>query len=50
MQGGNVQQTVSAGLNRDGKGLIINSSRGIVFSENPERAAQELRDGINLYR
>ncbi|MGB7341820.1 MAG: orotidine-5'-phosphate decarboxylase [Phototrophicaceae bacterium] len=50
VQGGNVQQTVSAGLNRDGKGLIINSSRGIVFSENPERAAQELRDGINLYR
>ncbi len=50
VQGGNVQQTVTAGLNRDGKGLIINSSRGIVFSENPERAAQELRDGINLYR
>lgn len=50
VQGGNVQQTVTAGLNSAGKGLIINSSRGIIFSENPGRAAQELRDGINVYR
>ena len=50
VQGGNVQQTVNAGLNTDSKGLIINSARGIIFSENPARAAQELRDGINEYR
>lgn len=50
VQGGNVQQTVNAGLNSDSKGLIINSARGIIFSENPARSAQELRDGINEYR
>ncbi|MGJ3237850.1 MAG: orotidine-5'-phosphate decarboxylase [Anaerolineae bacterium] len=50
VQGGNVQQTVTAGLNSTGKGLIINSSRGIIFAENPQKAAQELRDGINLHR
>ena len=50
VQGGNVQQTVTAGLNRHGNGLMINSSRGIIFSESPRRAAQELRDGINAYR
>ncbi|MEL6310303.1 MAG: orotidine-5'-phosphate decarboxylase [Chloroflexota bacterium] len=50
VQGGNVQQTVTQGMNSQRKGLIINSSRGIIFSENPARAAQELRDGINEYR
>jgi orotidine-5'-phosphate decarboxylase len=50
VQGGNVQQTVTAGLNSDNRGLIINSSRGIIFSQEPARAARELRDAINLYR
>jgi len=50
VQGGNVEQTVTAGKNSAGRGLIINSSRGIIFSEDPARAAQELRDGINEYR
>ena len=50
VQGGNVEQTVTAGLNSQNKGLIINSSRGIIFSEDPARAARELRDAINLYR
>lgn len=50
VQGGNIEQTVTAGKNSQGKGLIISSSRGIIFSENPRRAAQELRDGINEYR
>lgn len=50
VQGGNVQQTVNSGLNSQGKGLMINSARGIIFSENPTLSAQELRDGINDYR
>ena len=50
VQGGNVQQTVTSGLNSQGKGLIINSARGIIFSENPAQSARELRDGINAYR
>ncbi|MEQ8674331.1 MAG: orotidine-5'-phosphate decarboxylase [Aggregatilineales bacterium] len=49
-QGGNLQQTVTFGVNSLNKGLIINSSRGIIFSEDPARAAQELRDAINEFR
>lgn len=50
VQGGNVQQTVTAGKNSQNKGLIISSSRGIIFSENPRRAAQELQNAINIFR
>jgi orotidine-5'-phosphate decarboxylase len=50
VQGGNVQQTMTAGKNSQGKGIIINSSRGIIFSPDPAQAARELRDAINLYR
>jgi len=49
-QGGNVQQTVEAGLNSDKKGLIISASRGIIFANDPAQAAQDLRDEINQYR
>jgi orotidine-5'-phosphate decarboxylase len=49
-QGGNVEQTVRAGLNSQGKGMIINSSRGIIFADSPAEAAQSLRDEINRYR
>lgn len=50
VQGGNTQQTVRAGMNSSGKGMIINSSRGIIFAENPAQAARQLRDEINQYR
>ncbi len=49
-QGGDVEATVKAGLNEDGRGMIINSSRGIIFSVNPKAEAQKLRDEINKYR
>lgn len=49
-QGGNIEQTVRAGLNSQKRGLIINSSRGILFAEDPARAARELRDAINVFR
>lgn len=50
VQGGSVHQTMTYGKNSAGRGLIINSSRGIIFSEDSSRSAQELRDAINLYR
>lgn len=50
VQGGNVELTLRYGLNAEGLGLIINSSRGIIYAENPALAAQELRDAINHYR
>jgi orotidine-5'-phosphate decarboxylase len=49
-QGGDIEKTVKAGLNTQGKGLVINSSRGIIFAENPGKQAQLLRDQINQYR
>jgi len=47
-QGGDVGETVRAGMNNDGLGMIINSSRGIIFADNPSGAAGELRDAINM--
>ena len=49
-QGGDIQAVVEAGLNRHGRGLIINSSRSIIFAKNPAQAAETLRDNINRYR
>lgn len=56
-QGGDVEKTVRAGLNAQKTGLIINSSRGIIFASHgpdfAERARLEtaaLRQAINLYR
>jgi orotidine-5'-phosphate decarboxylase len=49
-QGGDIEKTVRAGLNTDGKGMIINSSRGIIFADDPGEAARSLRDAINRYR
>ena len=49
-QGGDVGQTVRAGLNGSQRGMIINSSRGIIFAANPAEAARTLRDQINCYR
>jgi orotidine-5'-phosphate decarboxylase len=49
-QGGDVEQTVRAGRTAAGKGMIINSSRGIIFADDPAEAARSLRDMINQYR
>lgn len=49
-QGGDVEKTVQAGLNSKRTGIIINSSRGIIFSDNPREEAQKLRHEINKYR
>ncbi len=49
-QGGDVQATVQAGLRRDGKGLVLSSSRAILYAANPAEAARETRDAINAAR
>jgi orotidine-5'-phosphate decarboxylase len=49
-QGGDVERTVRAGLNAAGLGLIVNSSRGIIFSDDPGDSARALRDEINRFR
>ena len=45
-QGGDLATALRAGLRKDGKGLLINVSRGVARAENPGRAAAELRDEI----
>ncbi|MEX3526024.1 MAG: orotidine-5'-phosphate decarboxylase [Burkholderia sp.] len=56
-QGGDVQATVAAGRTADGGGMMINSSRAILyasrgedFAEAAARAAQATRDIINAHR
>lgn len=46
-QGGDVNTIVRAGLRPDGKGLVLSSSRAILYSERPAEAARAARDTIN---
>ena len=48
-QGGSVKDVMEAGKNSEGLGLIINSSRGIIFSENPKIEAKKLCEEIQKY-
>ena len=56
-QGGDVERAVRAGRRADGAGLVINSSRGILYASGGEdfaaaarRATLDLRDAINRAR
>jgi len=49
-QGGDLAASLAAGLRPDGLGLIVNSSRGILFAADPGAAARKLRDQINAGR
>ncbi len=56
-QGGDIEKTVKAGLNSKKAGMIINSSRGIIFASSSEdfaekarESALQTRDEINKYR
>ncbi|MCI0713893.1 MAG: orotidine-5'-phosphate decarboxylase [Chloroflexi bacterium] len=49
-QGGDLAAVLAGGLNRQGRGLIINVSRSVIFADNPAAAAQQYRDSIEQYR
>jgi orotidine-5'-phosphate decarboxylase len=56
-QGGDIEATLKAGRTTDGTGLMINSSRAILYAGKGEdfaaaarKVAQETRDAINRYR
>ena len=49
-QGGDLEAMLGAGLRRDGGGVLVNSSRGIIYSRDPRAAAGALRDRINACR
>ncbi len=50
VQGGDLENTLRNGLDKNKKGLIIHSARGIIFADDPGEEAQKLRDEINRYR
>ncbi len=45
-QGGSVVEVLRAGRNAQGQGVIINSSRGVIFADSPRDEAERLRDDI----
>jgi uridine monophosphate synthetase len=49
-QAGDLDSALQAGLRSDGKGMLINVSRGISRAADPGLAAAELRDAINAAR
>lgn len=56
-QGGNIEQTLKAGLRSDKAGLIINAGRSIIYASTNENfdtqarlEAQKLKNEINFYR
>lgn len=49
-QGGNLKDSLQAGLRADGLGMLINVSRAISGADDPQRAAQAYREAINQAR
>lgn len=49
-QGGDLEATVQAGVNGASKGLILNISRGVIFTDDPAAEAARLREAINRAR
>ena len=49
-QGGDIEATLKAGLDKDGRGLMIHSARGVIFADDPGDAARSLKEEINKYR
>lgn len=48
-QGGSIEEVMKAGIDSNGRGLIISSSRGIIFAENPKEEAKKIRDEIRQF-
>jgi uridine monophosphate synthetase len=53
-QGGDLEAALAAGLRADGggrgRGVVVNSSRGILYADDPRQAALDLRAQINAAR
>ena len=50
VQGGDINDVVHAGLDSNGKGLIISASRSVIFADDPAASAQSLQEQINRAR
>ncbi len=49
-QGGDLEKAIKNGVNAAGKGIIVVVARGVVYADDPGKAAKEFRDAINRYR
>lgn len=49
-QSAQIKAAVEAGIDKDGRGIMFNASRSIIYASNPQKAAKKLRDEINKYR
>jgi uridine monophosphate synthetase len=49
-QGGDLEAALAAGLREDGLGIVVNSSRSIIYAGDPRQAALDLRQRINSAR
>jgi orotidine-5'-phosphate decarboxylase len=49
-QEGNIEEMLKAGLNPKGNGLIVNSSRSVIYAKDPRVEAEKLKNLINLSR
>lgn len=49
-QSAEVKAAVKAGIDKDGRGVMFNASRSIIYAQDPQKAAKKLRDEINKYR
>jgi orotidine-5'-phosphate decarboxylase len=50
VQGGDLAKTIASGVDTHGTGMIINSSRGIIFADNPGVSAETLHLEIDSLR
>jgi orotidine-5'-phosphate decarboxylase len=48
-QGGSIEEVMKNGADSNGRGLIISSSRGIIFASDPKEEARKIRDQIREY-
>ncbi|MBI4037731.1 orotidine-5'-phosphate decarboxylase [Candidatus Curtissbacteria bacterium] len=49
-QGGEIKKAVVSGVDNKHGGILFNSSRSIIYAQDPQKAAQNLKDEINRYR
>ena len=49
-QGGDLEAALSAGLDAQGRGMIVPVSRAVLYANDPRATAQELRNNINCHR
>lgn len=49
-QGGDLEKSVRAGVDKNGRNAIVSVSRSIIFAENSRKEAKKIRNNINRHR